>query len=534
MRSLLIIIKMRFGQFSVANFLNYEKRKNKSKKLFTVLASILLLYLAGVAVLYAFLLCSSLKSAGLLDYIIPLIVVINTVLILFTSIFKAVPTIFQGKDTERLLAMPISLSAVITSKILSLLTFEYITSAFIFIPFGAAYAYFAKPSLLFYPIYLFVYLISPLFPVAVSAVFGFGIALLTTKTKNKNIFILVFSLILFGGIMAFYMNIHHILNMFINSTEDILTFIKTYLFFAYWPFKFFIEKEFIYLLYYFLLGVLPFSALVLFISAFYKKIYSKLSSVSVSTKYKEKNIKTNSATIALLKKEVKRYFSIPMYVMNTIITPVMLVILSVYMLFGGNIDMVLNEFKGLFDFKLISMIAVSFLCLLTSTSACSISLEGKRLWILKSAPIEDISVFYSKILLNIILVLPAGILSMAAFAVKFKLGIFTSVLMIAFISPAIILVSQIGLFINLCFPKMDWSSEVSVVKQSASVMLTMLFSAVFMLTAFLGYYLLNKYVDFISFEIYFAVFSALLVVFVIAADRLLKSKGRKLYAAISA
>ncbi len=55
--------------------------------------------------------------------------------------------------------------------------------------------------------------------------------------------------------------------------------------------------------------------------------------------------------------------------------------------------------------------AISALISMSCTTCVSLSLEGKNLWILKSMPIEDITICKSKILMNLTLQIPAALLA---------------------------------------------------------------------------------------------------------------------------
>ncbi|MEE0932957.1 MAG: ABC transporter permease, partial [Clostridium sp.] len=108
------------------------------------------------------------------------------------------------------------------------------------------------------------------------------------------------------------------------------------------------------------------------------------------------------------------------------------------------------------------------------TTNSSISLEGNRLWILKSLPIEPKDIFKGKIITNLIITIPAAIVANIIFYIglKFEIKYLILNVMISIVFAGISAV--LGLIINLYFPKMDWTNPTTVVKQSASVMITIL------------------------------------------------------------
>ena len=119
------------------------------------------------------------------------------------------------------------------------------------------------------------------------------------------------------------------------------------------------------------------------------------------------------------------------------------------------------------------IILLSALCAMDTISSVSISLEGKAIWNLQSAPVDPLSVLIAKALAHIVLCLPVSIISSVIFIIVFKPSLLFSLLLI--ISPALMTVFQgfLGIWANLKFPKLDWDNETAVIKQSISVMVAM-------------------------------------------------------------
>lgn len=113
---------------------------------------------------------------------------------------------------------------------------------------------------------------------------------------------------------------------------------------------------------------------------------------------------------------------------------------------------------------------VGMLCMMTTTST-SISMEGKNWWIVKSLPLSVKSVLDAKLLMNLLLLLPFYLLSELLMLLALQPGGAELVWMLLLPGVIILFSCVYGLTINLRFPVMDWESEVTVVKQSASAML---------------------------------------------------------------
>lgn len=124
---------------------------------------------------------------------------------------------------------------------------------------------------------------------------------------------------------------------------------------------------------------------------------------------------------------------------------------------------------GKVDYKDASLIIAMLQCM-SCTTCVSLSLEGKNLWILKSLPLERKTIYQGKILFNLLLTVPAGLVVSLIVAVRFPMDLGLRLLL--FLVPAVYaaFTSVLGMYFNIKMPKYDWSSETAVVKQSASSM----------------------------------------------------------------
>lgn len=119
-------------------------------------------------------------------------------------------------------------------------------------------------------------------------------------------------------------------------------------------------------------------------------------------------------------------------------------------------------------------IVACFCAAMTVTTPATISFEGKRFWILRSLPIRTGEILLTKILMSVLMFVPVQLI--CSFAIAVRLGISPSAAVAFALLPATLnlAVSGAGLIINLLMPKMDWRSEAEIIKQSMSVMLSVL------------------------------------------------------------
>lgn len=190
-------------------------------------------------------------------------------------------------------------------------------------------------------------------------------------------------------------------------------------------------------------------------------------------KNRELVFRQHSPLRALFGKEIRQYFSISIYVINTIIGPLFAIVIAVLVVAArGQILGFLQsepEFAVLGDMlPIVLMTMLLFFTGLTLITASSISLEGKNIRILRAAPIAERDIFASKILVHLVVAMPSFVLCTATVGVAMGYGAAATVLMTLCMAAATLLTAVWGLYVNLLLPKLNWDNETVVVKQSAA------------------------------------------------------------------
>ncbi len=177
-----------------------------------------------------------------------------------------------------------------------------------------------------------------------------------------------------------------------------------------------------------LINIIPFILFILLGDKYYFNIISTSNNnTSKKNKNKKELFKKNTPIKALTIKELKRYFSSPVYMFNTIFGLLLVLVLTILLCIKGNsiIEMLLSNEELSIDISMpvIYYILVLFSCLMTSITSSSISLEGKTINITKSLPISERYIFKSKIIYPYIIELPFVIISELMFFIVFKVNI---------------------------------------------------------------------------------------------------------------
>ncbi len=279
---------------------------------------------------------------------------------------------------------------------------------------------------------------------------------------------------------------------------------------------------------------------ILAISVFVRSIYIGKSLNTYRAKKKELIYKEKSVKNSLFKRELTKYLSIPIYVSNTIFGPLFVILLAVIIMIIGKdyfINMLdailsvgyesgttpvllLDNINKYFD---IGLIVIFGLLLSTApTTSSSISLEGKELWILKAHPVSYKDVFLSKIFVNIVVNIIPLIIASAFLLARIDIKTIIFIIIIPFLICS--MSSMVGLYINLLYPKLEWESEMEVVKQGFAVVVTMIVDAI-MIFIPISLLFLFPYSIIINLILLTFVYLILNIVWFIV----LYTKGKKLY-----
>ena len=108
-------------------------------------------------------------------------------MMLFTTIYKAGGLLFNNKDFDMILSLPIKRYKYILSKLITLYLLNMIYSLLIMIPSLLIYVQNVKVDLIFYIYYLITFLIMPLLPMIVATIIGSLISTISSRFKNRNI-----------------------------------------------------------------------------------------------------------------------------------------------------------------------------------------------------------------------------------------------------------------------------------------------------------------------------------------------------------
>lgn len=489
------------------------KRKKSAGK--GVLVAILFIYILGCfffmfgGMFYA--LAEPLSMLGLGWFYFALTGIIAAALCFIGSVFMAQQQLFNAKDNELLLSMPIPSSYILGSRMAALLLVNYAFELVVFIPAGVVWCMKLSVTAMGAVCFVLVCLLLPFLILSFTCLFAWLLALISSRLRFKTVITLVLSLGFLGLYMYAVMNMQNYLVSLLESSAQLAGSVEAYAYPAYALGVAIAGGDLVSLLGFAACCIVPFAIVCALLSRFFTSVTTKRASVRI--KYRRTELKAAGAMSALLKKELRRFASNSMIILNSALGSIFLVIMGVAaLIYRDRLLEVLGFMPGVGGDILagVAVLALSFMGAMDYISSATISLEGKCLWIPKTIPVPVRTILMAKVLLNIVIALPATLIASACVAIALPMAALERLYVVLIPCIVSVFISLYGVVINLRFPKFDYINEVNVVKNSLSVCVC-LFSSWGILAAptLLYVFLLN---DVVSMTAFLGICMALLLI----------------------
>lgn len=401
------------------------------------------------------------------------------------SAFLAQSTLYDAKDNDLLLSMPIKPRLILYSRLAILFLFTLAFQQMILLPAAVVWWMQGPVNLSGVLMYLLTSLLLPFPTLALSCLGGWLLALAAARLQRRSLILTLLSVILMGAFFLVYSQVQSYLNALIAAGEALAGAISKALFPAYHYGLAIDRGSLVSLLLFTLCAILPFLLVLHLITRRYLRILTDKRG-ETRVKYKGGMMKASRAGSALVKKELLRFSSSPVYVMNSAFGLLFMLALPILLLSGSDVQDALTQ-AGLGQ-EMLGMAAAILLCLLSSSvfiSAPSISLEGKNLWILQSLPVRPLDVLMAKAKAHVAVCLPFLFLSALMLAIALHTDALSTLALFLLPLPVTVFAALLGVALNLRFPKLNWRTVTEPVKQGMSGILSMLgaFGSVAALTA---------------------------------------------------
>jgi ABC-2 type transport system permease protein len=445
-----------------------NNRKRKPKLLYAGVL-IFLLLMSGISFFYSLMIGSGLKMFGSLEILPAMMMSITCIMVLMTTVLKVKGTIFGFRDYDLVMSLPVSTSSIVASRLIILYALNMAFVIIVVLPMTIAYGILAQPNSLFYVMSFIAMFFLPLVPIVIASFLGTIIAYAASKFRYSNILNIIFSMGLLGAIVAMSFTMSDSGQELVDMSKALTGQVNSMYPLATMYTEAVVHTDIGAFALFLAISILAFLLYTLIVQKIFKKMNTAIMTGRNRVNYKMGELKIASPLKALYVKELKRYFSSPLYVLNTGIGIVFLTFGAIAIIFV-DLDKLLGDPQAAASLMKSGPMFVSFCVIMSCTTMASISLEGKNLWIIKSIPVAPKTIYLAKVAVNLTVIAPA-ILDAIIIGMILKIGFLQTLFMVLVAIACAFFTSFFGLIMNLLLPNFNWTTEALVIKQSAASMI---------------------------------------------------------------
>mgnify|MGYP005792077569 CR=1 FL=1 len=481
------LIKMQFSALASQTIMRTRKGRatNKTSPGKIILYSLLLLLCFGyLSVIFGiiFLMLESMTAETAQNWSMTALASFMSMILCFVgTIFTTQSLIFNSKDNDLLISMPIPPRLILLSRITTLAIMNYIFALMIFLPATIAWVMvngFGLGVLVYLALFIFV----PLASMTLTLILGWIIALISSRMKNKSLVTTILSVAAFLVYFLLCFNLGDYITVIEENPSLVSSFISEYLGLFVLMGKAVANLDIIALLITIAVCVLPFAVVIFILSKSFLKIVTDKKSAKKAV-YRKKEMKAGTISSALIKKEFQRFFTSATYFLNSFMGIIFMILIAAAIILNVNgIKEFMSEISTGLGFLLpieniMAFFGIAIIIVISAfnipTSVC-ISLEGKTLWILQSMPLKAKDVLLAKMRAAVIATSIPNLIFAIIISILFGLDILsiTAIIIVAIAMP--IFSSCFGIIINMLMPRFDWVNETLCVKQSGSTIISLL------------------------------------------------------------
>ena len=546
----------RYADLKPKNWKNLDPKQRKRTIGMACLYLFLILYLGGFMFFLETKAIDILKKMGtppngMADMLVIGAVAISVIGTLIMSFFFIMSSLYLGRDSVFLAALPLKSRTVLAAKLTQIWISEVGINALLLLPACILYGIKIGVDPLFWVRMILVWLAAPLLPICVAAILATLLVRASALLRHREAIMTVGGLALmviyfyfsmsFGGMVGDTGSGGDMLAAFLNSNAGRIQGFTTLFPPAGWGVRGLLG-DWSQLLLFVFAGLLAIGLLIAVLGIWYRSL--SLIQAEAPAAIGKKGIQkgafsqTGNALSALVKREIRQILRVPAYATNILPVCLMPAIMVVMMgLFigkkmgdnGESIQTLLNQIPS----TLVLAVVAAYICFMADMNpalSTAVSREGRGHDFMLGLPISVETHLISKMIVGFGLTLVGILITAVALIIIFPAirleALLACVLCVLFSYSS----ACLALARDVRKPKLNWVTEQEAVKQNFGTLLSMLLGLVFLaVLALISYLLIDK--ANITLWPYFGIMAAILLICCIAAHLYLMKTGRKYYTA---
>lgn len=459
----------------------------------------MILFVLGLAVLmgfsFGFMLSDLYDSLAMVDlsHIIPrLLVPAAGIMVFMFGIFYVMNVFYFSKDVENYLYLPVKAGEILGAKFLVSLIYEYFIILIFFLPMLTVYGIKDGSGVLYYIYMILSLILVPVFPLVIASIISMLIMRYSSKFKNRDRFNMIAGILSLVVALGFNFGIQYLTNRFTGDSNMVIGDISDLPMFKIisWVFptsRFATEGILNYqsfsglvnMLILLVVTVLSFGLFYILGNLLYFKgvigiSESKATRKALSKEEMEKGSIRKPILFSYALKELKLILRTPVYFLNCVLISLIYPLFILFPILMGSgedeaeMESLLSMLKG-FDrgALLLGIVGVGFLMgSINIIASTAISREGKNLYFMKYVPVPYMTQIYAKIVSAFYVEAAALLIFYGIVFYLFRIDLIFFVLSLIIVFLSSLVINQIGIFLDITWPKLNWDTEQKAVKQN--------------------------------------------------------------------
>lgn len=463
-------------KIQIKNMFNTMKNGGKHQRsgvLIVVLYSFFALMFVGLFVgMWSMLL--PICEAGYTWFYFSLAGLMALALSIFGSVFMTQTQMYDAKDNELLLSMPIRPHSILLSRLAVLLGLTAMFTLLVFAPACGVYAAMFGATLPMVVGWIAIFFGLVFLGQGICCALGWLLHKLLSHMRNKAVASLVYMVLFLAAYFYVYGNANNILSSLLVNSAEIAGAVEA----SAWPLYAIgaaCTGDLLQTLLFAVLCAAVFALVFWRLSAsFIKTVNGGKQKKDTRRKAGRNDTRPRVAVVAVMHKELRRFLTSSVYLTNMGLGIVIAVVLPIAaLLFRAPMMEYMGMLEGM-ETILPALVAavMAFVIATAPITSPSVSMEGANLWIVRVLPISGRTLLRGKLLLHCVLTVPVTVVSAAALALIVGCTPLDALINAAIAATFAVFVGLAGLLLNLMSPKFDWTNEAYPCKQALPVMLS--------------------------------------------------------------
>jgi ABC-2 type transport system permease protein len=431
-----------------------------------LLASILAAYGAGIA-----LLSFSLEMGEETPSLMLLFCVSLTLLV---TLIQGSRVLVNCRDYDLLMSLPVRTQAAVWSRVFAVYALDLLVLTALVLPGLLVYGVLGGIPGGRWPMLFLSPLLGALLPLAAAAIFGAALSLVTARFRRRNLLSILASLaaVLLASGVSFSLRF--------TENGEIAAFgrgLSAWFLRVYPPARLYsraiLQGRWDCFALFALVSAASLWFAVFLLSRFFMPLHASLAP-GPARRGLPGRLRTAGPFRALYIREFRRFLASPLYVLNTCAGAAILIMAGIGLLSKSarTMELIPGIMEPLSRYAACIPLVPALFLVTGSTTAASLSLEGKSRWLLASLPVPVKLIYDAKIALNLTILLPAAWIGALLFAAALRVSGAVFCFLLAVPTVYCCFIAVLGLRMNARFPRYDWVNEAQPLKQSASAFFT--------------------------------------------------------------